>query len=98
VVEVTTRLSPQDLLQELQRLELGAGRKRPHRNAPRTLDLDILLYGDTCVDSEALVIPHPRMNERAFVLVPLAEIAPSLVTAEQLQAISGQAVRCLTGD
>ena len=92
VVEVATGLSPHDLLNELQQLEQGAGRERPHRNAPRTLDLDILLYGDENVDSEALVIPHPRMNERAFVLVPLAEIAPSKVRAGQLQAIAEQAV------
>lgn len=93
VVEVTTGLSAQGLLHELQQLEQRAGRERPHQNAPRTLDLDILLHGDTCVDSETLVIPHPRMNERAFVLHPLAEIAPSRVSAAQLQAVSTQAVR-----
>lgn len=95
VVDVATSLSPQDLLHELQQLEQDAGRERPHRNAPRTLDLDILLYGNLCVNSETLVIPHPRMSERAFVLVPLAEIAPHTVTAEQLQAVAGQAVGCI---
>ena len=92
VVEVTTSLGPQELLLELQQLEQAAGRERPHRNAPRTLDLDILLYGDACVDSPTLVVPHPRMMARAFVLVPLAEIAPSRVNADQLQAVSGQII------
>lgn len=92
VVEVSTGLSPQELLAELQQLEQAAGRERPCRNAPRTLDLDILLYGDARVDSPTLVIPHPRMTQRAFVLVPLAEIAPARVTAAQLQAVRGQAI------
>lgn len=96
VVEVATGLSPQELLLELQQLEHSAGRERPHRNAPRTLDLDILLYDDKSMDSEALVIPHPRMHERAFVLVPLAEIAPHRVRADQVQAVSGQAITRLT--
>lgn len=96
VVEVLTGLSPQDLLLELQQLEQVAGRERPYRNAPRTLDLDILLYGDDTIDSPTLVIPHPRMMARAFVLVPLAEIAPSKVSADQLQAVSDQAITCIT--
>lgn len=96
VVEVTTGLGPQELLLELQQLEQAAGRERPHRNAPRTLDLDILRYGDACVDSPSLVIPHPRMMARAFVLVPLAEIAPTRVNAEQLQAVSGQVITRMT--
>ena len=92
VVEVLTGLSPQDLLLELQQLEQVAGRERPYRNAPRTLDLDILLYGDDTIDRPTLVIPHPRMMARAFVLVPLAEIAPSRVSADQLQAVADQAI------
>ena len=96
VVEVLTGLSPQDLLLELQQLEQVAGRERPYRNAPRTLDLDILLYGDDTIDRPTLVIPHPRMMARAFVLVPLAEIAPSKVSADQLQAVSDQAITCIT--
>lgn len=95
VVEVSTGLNPQELLSELQQLEQAAGRERPYRNAPRTLDLDILLYGDITLDSPALVIPHPRMTQRAFVLVPLAEIAPTRVTAAQLQAVCGQAIQRL---
>ncbi len=90
VVEILTALGPHKLLLELQQLEQAAGRQRPHRNAPRTLDLDILLYGDQVLDSPTLVIPHPRMNQRAFVLVPLAEIAPVKVSPAQLQAVSGQ--------
>jgi 2-amino-4-hydroxy-6-hydroxymethyldihydropteridine diphosphokinase len=96
VAEVTTALSPQQLLAELQLLEQTAGRQRPYRNAPRTLDLDILLYGDLQLDSLALTIPHPRMGARAFVLLPLAEIAPSRVTAAQLQAVAQQGIERLT--
>ena len=95
VVEVRTVLTAPALLAQLQQLEQLAGRARPYRNAPRTLDLDILLYGDACIDSAALVIPHPRMSERAFVLVPLAEIAPHTVTAAQLQAVQAQLIERL---
>ncbi len=90
VIAVTTSLSAPDLLHLLQALELQAGRERPYRNAPRTLDLDILLYGDARMCSPQLVLPHPRMNSRAFVLVPLAQIAPQRVTPAQLQAVSDQ--------
>lgn len=96
VVEVATGLSAQELLLALQQLELVAGRERPHRNAPRTLDLDIVLYGALSVDSQTLVIPHPRMMVRAFVLVPLAEIAPWRVTADQLQAVCMQTITRLS--
>ena len=78
------------LLNQLQGLERQAGRERPHRNAPRTLDLDILLYGDAQVYSPRLTIPHPRMLLRAFVLAPLAEIAPLRVSAAQLEAVGSQ--------
>ncbi len=93
VVEISTTLGAQALLTQLQAIENIAGRARPYRNAPRTLDLDILLYdGDQAINTPTLVVPHPRMNDRAFVLVPLAEIAPSKVSAGQLQAVSGQNV------
>lgn len=95
VAEVATGLSPQALLAELQCLELAAGRERPYRNAPRTLDLDILLYDDIVLDSPALTIPHPRMHDRAFVLLPLAEIAPAHVRSDLLQAVANQAVKRL---
>jgi 2-amino-4-hydroxy-6-hydroxymethyldihydropteridine diphosphokinase len=92
VVEISTRLTAPELLSQLQALEQGAGRQRAHRNAPRTLDLDILIYGEARIDSKALTIPHPRMTERAFVLVPLAEIAPQAVTAAQRLAVQSQAI------
>jgi len=95
VVEVSTALPAPLLLEQLQRLEQGAGRERSYRNAPRTLDLDLLLYGDAQLQSPALTIPHPRMAGRAFVLVPLAEIAPQRVSAAQLRHVSAQAIQRL---
>ena len=92
VAEVATTLHAPALLAALQQIELAAGRERPYRNAPRTLDLDILLYGDASIHSPHLQVPHPRMGERAFVLVPLAEIAPVRVSAAQLAAVQGQAI------
>jgi len=65
-------------LQALQAIELAHGRQRPYHHAPRTLDLDLLLHGDTVLDTPRLTLPHPRLGERAFVLRPLLEIAPQL--------------------
>ena len=83
VIEVDTGLSPSALLGHLLAIEAGEGRQRPHRNAPRTLDLDLLLAVDETgplhVASPSLTLPHPRMHQRAFVLAPLAEIEPALV-------------------
>lgn len=93
VVALHTTLSAADLLAQLQQLENAQGRQRPYINAPRTLDLDIVLYGDDVVMRPDLQIPHPRMFQRAFVLVPLAEIAPGAVTAEQLAAVAEQAIQ-----
>ena len=90
VVELKTSLSAPALLNHLQQIELAAGRERPYLNAPRTLDLDLLLYGSGSIDSANLTVPHPRMMQRAFVLVPLAEIAPGLVSAGQLTAVASQ--------
>lgn len=95
VAAVETVLDAHELLRALQALELQAGRERPYRNAPRTLDLDLLLYGDAVIDTPDLSVPHPRLRERAFVLLPLAEIAPALVTASELQAVAGQAIERL---
>jgi 2-amino-4-hydroxy-6-hydroxymethyldihydropteridine diphosphokinase len=95
VVEVQTALSAPELLRQLQALEQAAGRERPYRNAPRTLDLDLLLYGSGRIDSARLTVPHPRMHQRAFVLVPLAEIAPALVPQAQLGAVADQAIQRL---
>lgn len=93
VAEIATTLTAPGLLTALQAIEQGAGRERPYRNAPRTLDLDLLLYGSARIHSPTLTVPHPRMGERAFVLVPLSEIAPERVTDEALAAVSGQGIQ-----
>jgi len=95
VVQLQTALSPQALLMALQAIEQQAGRLRPYRNAPRTLDLDILLYGDLQLNRSDLHIPHPRMWQRAFVVLPLAEIAPQMVSSAQVEALAGQSLRRL---
>ena len=79
VAQIETRIGPRELLDRLLEIERSQGRVRDYPNAPRTLDLDILLYGNQVVRDPGLIIPHPRMLERAFVLVPLAEIAPGVV-------------------
>jgi 2-amino-4-hydroxy-6-hydroxymethyldihydropteridine diphosphokinase len=95
---IDTALGAPDLLAALQAIELAHGRERPYRNAPRTLDLDILLYGGEQIDLPSLRVPHPRMLERAFVLAPLLEIAPEVEVpgrgpAHQfLAAVAGQAI------
>lgn len=78
VAELRTGLTPPELLQALQAIEQAHGRQRPHRHAPRTLDLDLLLYGQRVVEVPGLTVPHPRLHERAFVLRPLADLAPGL--------------------
>jgi len=101
VAWLETHLSPQALLAELQRIERDHGRERPYRNAPRTLDLDLLLYGAQSVAEPALTVPHPRMHLRAFVIAPLLEIAPDCripgrgSAAAWLPAVSGQAIEKL---
>ncbi len=95
VAELATTLTAPALLDTLQAIEARAGRERPYRNAPRTLDLDLLLYGDGRIHSPRLVVPHPRMGERAFVLIPLAEIAPGRVTPAQCQAVANQQIERL---
>lgn len=81
VLEVITRLSPRDLLKRLQAVERVCGRRRRGVavNAPRTLDLDLLLHGDTVLEAPGLILPHPRLHLRRFVLQPLADLAPELV-------------------
>ena len=74
----TTRLTPRALLDGLLAIEQDRGRERPFPNAPRSLDLDLILSGDVIVESEGLIVPHPRFRERRFVLEPLAEVAPDL--------------------
>lgn len=78
VAAIDTRLTARELLAALQAIERQHGRQRPYRNAPRTLDLDLLLYGAERIDEPGLIVPHPRMHQRAFVLRPLAELAPGL--------------------
>ena len=98
VVQLDTHLAPHALLAALQRIEQVHGRERPYRNAPRTLDLDLLLYADHVIETPALTVPHPRLHERAFVLRPLAEIAPQLLVpgrgcvADLLAPLAGQRV------
>jgi 2-amino-4-hydroxy-6-hydroxymethyldihydropteridine diphosphokinase len=79
VARLETGLPAEALLAELQAIERRHGRERPFPGAPRTLDLDLLLYGEAAIDSPRLTVPHPRMHERAFVLVPLLELEPEAV-------------------
>ena len=97
VAEVATTLTPEAVLQALQAIEQSAGRERPYRNAPRTLDLDILWFGDQVIDTPTLTVPHPRMAERAFVLRPLADLVPERVDATALQAVAAQDIHQLKG-
>ncbi|MEJ6007941.1 2-amino-4-hydroxy-6-hydroxymethyldihydropteridine diphosphokinase [Paucibacter sp. AS339] len=78
VAALETGLPAELLLQGLQAIELQHGRERPYVNAPRTLDLDVLLYGQQQIDTASLSVPHPRLSQRAFVLLPLLELAPAL--------------------
>ncbi|MGA7836062.1 MAG: 2-amino-4-hydroxy-6-hydroxymethyldihydropteridine diphosphokinase [Acidimicrobiales bacterium] len=89
VVELATAATPHELLERAQRAETAAGRTREVRWGPRTLDVDVLLVGDEQLSDPTLTVPHPRLYERAFVLVPLAELAPALVTAVQLEGAVG---------
>jgi 2-amino-4-hydroxy-6-hydroxymethyldihydropteridine diphosphokinase len=98
VAEIETELTPDELLKDLLEIEAHFGRARSFSNAPRTLDLDLLLYADQVITRPGLIIPHPRMHERAFVLAPLAEIAPDTVVPGKgtvsalLAACEGQSV------
>jgi 2-amino-4-hydroxy-6-hydroxymethyldihydropteridine diphosphokinase len=93
VVLIQTELGPMALLHALQGLELQSGRERPYKNAPRTLDLDIVFYGDEVLATPELTLPHPRWQERAFVLQPLAEVWPERVSVAQLAAVQDQAIQ-----
>lgn len=98
VALLDTRLAPHAMLAALQRIEQRHGRERLWRNAPRTLDLDLLMYGEQRIDTPTLTLPHPRAHERAFVLVPLAQIAPQLTipgrgrVVDLLASVGGQRV------
>jgi 2-amino-4-hydroxy-6-hydroxymethyldihydropteridine diphosphokinase len=99
VVRLDTRLSAQDLLQELQTIEHAYERERPYVNAPRTLDLDILLYGSQKIRSDSLTVPHPRLTQRAFALIPLLQIDPLIAVPEAgpahsfVPGVAGQAIQ-----
>jgi 2-amino-4-hydroxy-6-hydroxymethyldihydropteridine diphosphokinase len=88
-----TSMSARELLQALLDIERERGRERPYRNAPRTLDLDLILYGGDVIDEPGLQVPHPRFKDRWFVLRPLAEIAPDFVDPK-----SGRTIGQLIGD
>jgi 2-amino-4-hydroxy-6-hydroxymethyldihydropteridine diphosphokinase len=91
-VQVRTTLTAYQLLAALQEVEQQAGRERSYRNAPRTLDLDLLLYGDATINSPDLLVPHPRMWERAFVLRPLSELDSKIASVQELSAVAAQQV------
>jgi 2-amino-4-hydroxy-6-hydroxymethyldihydropteridine diphosphokinase len=101
VAELRTGLAPLELLRELQAIENCHGRERPYRNAPRTLDLDLLLHDEQTLDTPELTLPHPRLQQRAFVLRPLAELSPQLQVpghgpvAALLDQVSDQAIERL---
>ena len=98
VARVDSQLSAESLLAELQKIELSFGRERPFRNAPRTLDLDLLLYGDVKIATDILVVPHPHMTTRAFVILPLLELDPKVLipghglASNYVKGLSDQAI------
>ena len=95
VAHIQTRMTAPDLLKALQAIEQEAGRVRSLVNAPRTLDLDVLFYGNAKIYSSWLTVPHPRWMERAFVLLPLQELAPRKVIPVMLHAVAEQAIEKL---
>lgn len=97
VAQLATGLAPQQLLEGLQAIEQAQGRERPYRNAPRTLDLDILFWDEQQITTPTLNVPHPRWHERAFVLYPLAELAPQRVPASVWNAVADQRIERLQG-
>lgn len=103
VAALQTQLSAPDLLHALFAIEDAHGRERSHHNAPRTLDLDLLLYGTEAFNTAELIVPHPRLHLRAFVLHPLAELAPKLQLAQGsiqdlLQTVADQAITPLDAE
>ena len=94
VVKAKTYLEPERLLKHLKRLEVALGRKESFVNGPRLIDIDILFYDDLVLNKPALVIPHPRLHERGFVLLPLLDIAPDLVHPVQKKTVSEMAAMC----
>ncbi len=96
VVRAKTYLEPEQLLKHLKRLEVALGRKESFPNGPRLIDIDILFYDDLVLNTSSLVIPHPRLQERAFVLLPLMDIDPELVHPVSKKSIRELAAACNT--
>ena len=96
VVVGDTTLTARELLRELLAIEAAAGRTRPSPLAPRTLDLDLILFGDERIREAGLVVPHPRFRERLFVLEPLAEVAPGWIDPDSGEAVSALLARART--
>ena len=90
VAQLDTQFCAPEFLKQLQKIEQSAGRTRPYHHAPRTLDLDLIFYGQAVIDSPTLVLPHPRWRERAFVLRPLSDLAPERILASDWAAVAGQ--------
>jgi len=98
VIKANTYLDPEPLLKHLKRLEVALGRKESFPNGPRLIDMDILFYDDLVMEKPSLVLPHPRLHERGFVLLPLLEIAPNLVHPVRKQSVREMAEMCsMTG-
>ncbi len=103
VLRIETSLSPESLLQVLQAIETQHGRERPYLNAPRTLDLDLLLHGDASLSTPVLQLPHPRLHQRAFVLHPLLALEPTLrapglgFLANHLASVADQSLARMDG-
>jgi 2-amino-4-hydroxy-6-hydroxymethyldihydropteridine diphosphokinase len=98
VIKANTYLDPEPLLKHLKRLEVALGRKESFPNGPRLIDMDILFYDDLVMEKPSLVLPHPRLHERGFVLLPLLEIAPNLVHPVRKQSVREMAETCdMTG-
>ena len=94
VLEAQTYLQPEPLLKHLKRLETALGRKETFRNGPRLIDIDLLLYDDLILNTPVLTIPHPRMHERGFVLLPMMDIAPDLIHPVTKKSVRNMVASC----
>src|SRR5215211_2793940 len=94
VIKAQTYLEPEALLKHLKRLEVALGRKASFQNGPRLIDIDLLFYDDLVLNQPSLVIPHPRLHERGFVLLPLMDIAPDLVHPIHKKSVREMAAQC----
>jgi len=97
VLMANTYLDPEPLLKHLKRLEIALGRKASFRNGPRLIDIDILFYDELVLDTPTLIIPHPRLHERGFVLMPLMDIAPDLVHPVKKKSVREMVAFCDLG-